>query len=590
MRVAVLPIAVVVVVGGHVASAPSAAEDATLRDVPVPMRDRVVLRCDVLRPAATGKFPVLVYRTPYDRREAPSDHTTFRRAVERGYAVVLQDVRGRYGSEGEFVPYANEAKDGYDTIEWAAAQPWSNGKVGTFGLSYPGAVQWLAGVLAPPHLEAMAPAMTFSTSRNFVYSGGLFDMSWTVWLWDNIAPDVRVKKGLDGPKTGKEARAAWRAGAKSMQGRLPITDLPELRPVAPWLFEWMARPPGDPSWDWMEIRGRYDNTRAAVLNFSGWHDEAYGPEGAVTNFLGLRAARASADDPRTRLVIGPWVHGVPSRADRSTQAGDRVFGEAALVDYDDLVLGFMDRYVKGTAPAAATAPAVRVFVMGENAWQDAPAWPLPGTRERTLFLAGPAGAGQPGRLRDEGPPADTASSAFRSDPAHPVSDPFSDRAGAHDYRELPKRSDVLVFETEPLAEPLRVVGAMNAEIFLSADAPDADLWVKVYDVLPDGTAWNLMSPGLDVQRASYREGGPARKLLTPGEAVPLRFDTLFTGNLFDKGHRLRVVLAGAFFPHFSRNLQTGELETTSAASRPATLTIHHDRAHASRIVLPVVPR
>jgi putative CocE/NonD family hydrolase len=572
------------------AVAGAAGAEVAERGVPVRMRDGVVLRADVFRPAGTGPFPVLVYRTPYDRKDAPSSHITFKHAVERGYAVVVQDVRGRYGSEGEFVPYANEGRDGYDTIEWAAVQPWSNGKVGTFGLSYPGAVQWLAAVEGPPHLEAMAPAMTFSTARNFVYSGGLFDMSWTSWLWHNIAPDVRVKKGLAGPTTEKEARASWSRVGQALQGRLPITDQPELRPVAPWLFDWMSRPPGDPSWEWMEIRGKYGRTKAAVLNFSGWYDEAYGPEGAVTNFLGVRAARSAPPDPRARLVVGPWVHGVPSRKERSSQAGDRVFGEAALLDYDALVLGFLDRYVRGVTSDAAREPPVRVFVMGENAWQDADAWPLPGTRERTLFLAGPAGPGKPGRLRDQATDADAASSGFASDPARPVTDPFADRAGAHDYRDLPKRSDVLVFETEPLAEPLRVVGAARAELYLSADAPDADLWVLMFDVLPDGTAWNLMSPGLDVLRASYRESGPERVLLRPGEAVPLRFETLFTGNLFDKGHCLRVVLAGSFFPHFSRNLQTGELETKSGLSRPATLTIHHDRAHPSRLVLPSVAR
>ena len=152
-----------------------------------------------------GRFPTLVYRTPYGRRDALEEYTTFTRAVERGYAVVVQDVRGRYASDGEFRPYENEGRDGYDTIEWAARQPWSNGRVGTFGLSYPGAVQWLAAVENPPHLEAMVPAMTFSTPQNFFYSGGIWDLSWVQWIWASIAPDARVKKGLPAPAGPAEA-------------------------------------------------------------------------------------------------------------------------------------------------------------------------------------------------------------------------------------------------------------------------------------------------------------------------------------------------------------------------------------------------
>ena len=199
------------------------------RDVAVPMRDAVVLRAEVFRPAQGGRFPTLVYRTPYDRKHAPEDYTTVEAAVDRGYAVVVEDVRGRYGSAGEFEPYRNEGKDGYDSIEWAAAQPWSNGKVGTFGLSYPGAVQWLAAVERPPHLEAMVPAMTFSTARNFIYSGGMFDMSWTSWIYENISADVRVKKGLPGPKTGAEAEEAWARLRPDVERRLPLFDLPEFR-------------------------------------------------------------------------------------------------------------------------------------------------------------------------------------------------------------------------------------------------------------------------------------------------------------------------------------------------------------------------
>ena len=548
------------------------------RDVPVPMRDGVRLRADVYRPAKEGRHPTLVYRTPYDRTRAEENEVLVQ-ALSRGYAVVLEDVRGRYGSEGAFTPYVNEGRDGYDTIEWAAAQPWSTGEIGTFGLSYPGAVQWLAAVEAPPHLKAMVPAMTFSSPRNFFYAGGAWDLSWIPWIWDNIAPDQRVRARLPGPRTGREAAREWKELQGVLPYRVPLTNLPELRGVAPYYFDWLAHRPWDPWWDWADLRGRYGRVGAAVLNFSGWHDEAYGPEGAITNFLGLLEARRGAPDPRTRLVLGPWTHG----GEDADHSGDRRFGPAAPIDYAGMILRFMDRYVRGLDNGAERDPRVRAFVMGENAWLEGDTLPLPGTRERALYL----GAG--GRLAEEVPGAAAPSSAFVSDPEHPVVDPYGTSEGAHDYRALARRTDVAVFETPPLSEDLRVVGPIGVEIWLSADAPDADLWALLEDVLPDGTAWNLSSPGTDVLRASEREPGPPRRLVA-GEPVLLRFPNLRTGNLFAKGHRLRLVLCGSFMPHFSRNPQTGLSETTSAPMRPARLTIHHDAAHASRLVLPVVPR
>ncbi len=290
------------------APAPETPAPFVQRGVAVPMRDGVKLAADVLRPAEAGRFPTLVYRTPYGRKHAEGNDVV-RAALQRGYAVVLVDVRGRYGSEGAFVPYVNEGRDGYDTIEWAAAQPWSSGEIGTFGLSYPGAVQWLAAVESPPHLKAMVPAMTFSTGRNFFYAGGTWDLSWIAWIWENIAPDARVRAKLPGPQTGKEADAAWKALEPVLPYRLPLTDLPELKEVAPYYFDWLAHRPGEAYWDWADLRGRYDKVSAAVLNFSGWHDETYGPEGAITNFLGLLAARKGEKDPRTQLLIGPWTHG-----------------------------------------------------------------------------------------------------------------------------------------------------------------------------------------------------------------------------------------------------------------------------------------
>src|SRR2546423_4729118 len=323
----------------------AAQDSAFVRDtnVAVPMRDGVVLRADVWRPRDAVRHPVLVYRTPYGKHQAEAAFTTARKAVARGYAVVLQDVRGRYASDGDYLAYQQEGHDGYDTIEWAAKQPWSNGDVGSFGLSYPGAVQWLAALEGPPHLKAMVPAMTFSTPRNFFYSGGAFDGSWIDWIWFNIAPDIRAKKNLPGPKTNKEAAAAWKTEHERLQNFLPLRDLPYFKNVAPFYYEWLAHPPADPWWDWAELRGKYDRVHCAVLNISGWYDEAYGPDGATTNFNGLLAVRKDEKDPRTQTIIGAWTHGELER----TKAGNIDFGPAAKVDYDEIILRWMDHYVKG---------------------------------------------------------------------------------------------------------------------------------------------------------------------------------------------------------------------------------------------------
>jgi len=572
-----------IAVTASLAAAPDAVKQS---HVAVPMRDGVVLRAEVWRPAATGRFPVLVYRTPYGRLQATAQDTMFEQAVARGYAVVAQDVRGRYDSEGEFVPYQQEGRDGYDTIEWAARQPWSDGRVGTFGLSYPGAVQWLAAMERPPHLRAMVPAMTFATPRHFFYFGGVFDLSWIGWVWNNIAPDVRARNGLEGPKSGRDARTAFAALGPGLHRRLPLSALDELRPVAPWYFEWLDHPPEDPWWDWGELRGRYDRLDGvAVLNISSWYDEAYGPDGATTNFAGLLAARQGQADPGTQLLLGPWTHGVPRPAD--CRVGQRDFCPAAIIDYDALVLDWMDRYVRGLNNGVDRRKPVRYFVMGTNEWRDVDAWPPPGTEWRSLYLHGAPIAGRPGRLDREAPARPPATTSFTSDPSDPVVNPHPFNTGAQDWRGLAGRADVSVFETDPLERDLEVTGPITAEIFLSCDAPDTDLWVRLLDVAPDGTAHTLMSPGADVLRASYRNGG--RERLEPGRVYRLRLERLMTGNVFARGHRVRVQISASLSPDFSVNLHTGARETVSAERRRARLTVHHDATRPSRIVLPVAP-
>jgi hypothetical protein len=549
------------------------------------MRDGVLLRADILLPSAEGKFPALIYRTPYGKHFALKEYKTFEKAVARGYAVVVQDVRGRYASDGEFVAYQNEGRDGYDTIEWTAKQPWCDGNVGTFGLSYPGAVQWLAAVENPPHLKAMVPAMTFSTPRNFFYSGGVFDGSWLEWIWVNIAPDIRRRRNIAGPQAHEQAAESWKHEHVRMENFLPLRDLPDLKDVSPFYYEWLGHSPADSWWDWAELRNKYGRVHAAVLNLSGWYDEAYGPDGATTNFNGLLKERRDDKDPRTRTIIGPWTHG----GQEKERAGERDFGASSTIDYDEVILRWMDHYVRGIDNGVEREKPVRLFVMGKNVWRDEDAWPPAHARPETYFLRSESNSARFARL-NANPPTRTGSyNEFISDPGHPVTDPY-DSYGAHDYRALAGRKDVVVYDSDPLTTDTEVTGPIHAEIYVSADVPDVDLWVRLLDVAPDGMAFNLMSPGLDVQRASFRSEKEQPEWLKQGEIYKLTLDRMLTSNVFRAGHQIRIQISGAFFPHFSRNLQSGESEITSSRMCPARVRIYHDPDHRSRIELPVIPR
>ncbi|HJQ19427.1 MAG TPA: CocE/NonD family hydrolase [Gemmatimonadaceae bacterium] len=540
-------------------------------NVAVPMRDGVVLRADVWRPRSEGKYPVLVYRTPYGKHVPGPAQMTARKAVRRGYVVVLQDVRGRYASAGEFLPYQQEGNDGYDTIEWAAAQPWSNGAVGTFGLSYPGAVQWLAAVQNPPHLKAMVPAMTFASPMQFWYSNGIWDLSWLSWIWENIAPD-RWRR------LGQPAGLPWDSVKTEMLSALPLSAVPHLDYIAPWYYEWLRHPAYDPWWDWADLTNKYASTSAAVLNFSAWYDDAYGPHGATTNYAGLVATRGDSA-ARTALILGPWPHGVP-RSGR-TSVGERAYGPDGGIDYDETVLRWMDHYVRGLDNGVEHEKAVRFFVLGSNRWLTSDRWPVPGTQAETLYFQ-PAGA----LARAQAERADTA--VIVSDPLHPVRDAYAGTPGAHDYRDLVNTPGTVTFETQPLDADLTVVGAIDAHVSVRIDSRDTDLWIMVFDVAPDGTAFNLMSPGLEALRLSHRNG--KRDLLRTGRPYDVQLSDLFTGNTFLRGHRIRVVLLPSFFPDFSRNLNTGDPESRSLRTRTAHITVYVGGGAPSFLVLPVLPR
>jgi putative CocE/NonD family hydrolase len=545
------------------------------------VRDRTLLRADLHLPAGEGRRPVLLIRTPYGRQGYRED-SLVAKAVERGYAVVVQDVRGRYGSDGDFDPYKREGHDGYDTIEWIAAQPWSNGRVATAGLSYPGAVQWLAAVEAPPHLVCAFPAMCFSSPRQFFYFGGAFDMSWLPWTANNIAPDDRRRKKVPGPQTGRQARAWFREHGRDALRRVPLRGHPGLQGVTPFYDEWLDHPDDGAFWDFARLERRYGNVRVPVFNFSGWHDEGYGPIGATRNFVGLQTQGATELARSPRLVIGPWVHGEPTLDTRTV--GDRNFGAAAGLDYDTLVLDWCDLHVRGLERGLGWQAPVRLFVMGSNRWRDESAWPVPTTPRTLYFRSG-------GRLTDGEPASGEAPDGYVFDPNDPVEDPHFDAGlGPHDQRALESRKDVIVFSTPPLDDDLEVVGTIEFRLWVASSALDTDFYCRLLDVDRDGAVWNLMSPTLEVFRAKYRNGETQPEMLAPGEPVELTFRLGLTANRFLRGHRIRVHVTSSFFPHLDRNPNTGRPSAIEARLVPANQTVFHDAGRPSRVILPVVSR
>jgi len=443
------------------------------------------------------------------------------------------------------------------------------------GLSYPGAVQWLAAGESPPHLKAIVPAMCFSSGRDFFYFGGAFDLSWIGWIYRNIAPDVRERRGLEGPRTWEETRTLWEQNKGRWLRYLPLRGLPVLRDVAPYYYEWLAHPDDGPYWNFADIESKYDRIRIPALNLSGWHDEGYGPIGAARNFQGTR-------QNGSLLIIGPWTHGAPSLA--STWEGELDFGPNAGLDYPALLLLWYDRWLKGIDNGVDKEAPVKLFVMGDNQWREEKEWPLARTRFTSYYLRSDR------RLSTAKPGAGEEPDRYTYDPLDPVVDPRQGTLGPFDQSMFETRSDVLVYSTDPLERDVEVTGPIEAEIWASSSAKDTDFFVRLLDVHPDGKAYNLMSPTLEVLRARYRNDESRPELLTPGKVELFKFRRMMTSNVFKAGHRIRIHITSSFFPHLDRNPNTGHAFGSDAETQAADQAIYHDNEYSSRIVLPVIPR
>lgn len=558
----------------------SAAQDQGLgfETANIKMRDGVILRADVYRPRAEGRYPVLLMRTPYNRRGAVG---TAIRLAQSGYAVVVQDVRGRFGSDGDWNPFRFEAQDGHDTIEWAAAQPWANGKVGMWGGSYVGATQMLAAITRPPHLAGVAPLVTASNyHEGWTYQGGAF-AQWFGQSWTASLAEDTLSRRARKPRPWTQ----WDL-------LVPLVDFPALEPgpsdgLAPYFREWLEHPSYDDYWKAVAIDARFDSIAVPGLHIGGWYDIFQA--GSWRNYVGIRA-RGATPEARAgqRLIMGPWGHGgeVP-------KVGDLDFGPQAKFDYVETVRQFYDGLLKGQG-AAASKP-VRLFVMGRNAWRDEDDWPLRRARATRYHLrsGGRAnGLGGNGTLSPT-PPGNEPPDRFVYDPADPVPTRGGGlccgnaRAlGPLDQRPVEARGDVLVYSTPPLARDTEVTGPVTLQLWVQSSAVDTDFTAKLVDVWPNGYAQNLTD---GILRMRYRASRERPELMTPGETYKIEIDLWATSNLFRAGHRIRLEVASSNHPRFDRNPNTGESTATSARMVKATNVVLHDRQHPSALVLPVVP-
>lgn len=558
-------------------------------EVMIPMRDGVKLGAIVYRPEQEGRFPALVYRTPYGVDDYDSYAELPLKAAKQGYVVYLVDVRGRLRSEGEFEAYRHEKKDGYDVIEWVAQQQHCNGKVGTYGGSYPGIVQWQAMAEVPPHLVAAAPEMTPIGSHHFIYYGGAFSHPWIDWFTPYIFADKRKRaKDNSGPWDDEPATKEWeRSDRRQWYNYRPLIDLPLLKKYAPEYYEWLKHPDLSSWWDFVNMEKDFTKFKNPVFLESGWYDAAYGPEGATRAFNKMRnEAATQVAKEETILMLGPWNH--TSLNTRKTTFGEMNFGTNAGVDYDAALLQWYDQLMKG-GEKKNPLPRVSIFTMGENKWHAEEEWPLSRAVPTSYYLQQSGKERNTGTLVNEPAPKEKTTS-YEFDPKQPFWDKSYEKSYPYDQRENESRSGVIIFTSAPLEHDLEVTGEIVAELFVSSTAKDTDFSFTLSNVYPDGKSINLHGLDAGYLRMRYRNGYEKQELMKPGEMYKIRIGQVYTSNLFKKGHRIRIVITSSKAPHYDPNPNTGTEIATEKNLVPATNTIYHTKKEASRIILPVVPR
>lgn len=559
------------------------------KQVMVAMRDGVKLATDVYLPAhqGAGPFPSVIERTPYNKGNCGNASAQY--FAKRGYVAIVQDERGRFNSEGVYYWLRDEGwgerRDGYDTIEWAAAQPWSSGKVGTLGLSFSCLNQYLTAVARPPHLTAMFCAFSASNAyKDLYYAGGAIHMIMPTWLLtrDEMAKPLSINlTGRPGYLGTPDAWLNWYTRKQDNGqtfGQSMITEM---------LTDMLQHPYYDEYWRQFAIDEHWQDIDVPIFHYAAWYDRY--PHSQLKHFNGIGKLGGPRARAGQKLMFGPWTHSAGEITSRII--GDIDFGSEAAIDYNALRLRWFDYHLKGIDNGIMKEPPVRIFVLGANTWRDEREFPLARTAYTDYFLRGGRANSidslNDGTLSTEKPGAERPD-VYQYDPKKPVQsiggDLFIEPMGARDHGAADRRS--LTYTTPPLDKDVEVTGLPKVEFYASSTAVDTDWVVTITDVYPDGYSQILRE---NILRARYRDGDQKPALMDPGTVYKFAIEMYPISNLFKRGHRIRIALTSSSFPKWYPNGNTGKELDKDMPGVVATNTIYHDAAHPSRVVLPIIP-
>lgn len=544
-------------------------------DLRIPMRDGVELYGAMYRPEDGERFPVLLIRSPYSTQH-PRYIEWAMRFVESGYAVVMQDSRGRYESDGKWRPYIDEAQDGYDTQEWIGQQAWCDSTIGTFGISYPGFTQILPAPYRSRFVKALVPIANQEDNFGHLRYNGLLQqqnaMNW-IWLGD--------RTNQNAPRELIDWDEVYR--------RLPLLTALDDIGDRPFYRDVIRNNEFNSFWSSYSMKGKYQQVETPAYFITGWYDNLV-HEGFKC-FAGWQTSNSEEVRRTTRLMVGPWTH---SKIGSAEPFGDVDFGMNAAVDIPAEHVRWYDQRMRGKDTGIDKDPPVRIFVMGENIWRSESCWPLEQTEYTPFYLHSNGKANSvngDGELSKERP-GDEPADYFNYDPEDPIptlggQSMFPGNTGPRDRSALEERNDILVFTSPVLEDGMEVTGPLEVRLFAESDARDTDFAATLVDVHPGGAAIHITE---GIVRARFRESFENSSLIDPGEIVEYRFALWETSNFFRPGHRIRLEISSSNFPRFDRNLNTGTTPGLDDKKQVARQTVYHREGYASHVLLPVIPR